>query len=142
MELNANRSIYELGYYAVDMKKQAGTSKSTAKALKIRGKALESYSTISDSQSKVDWYKFTVTTSNQFVDFSIGYMLDGDIVFQILDSKGRVLYNSKVDTNCKEGYYYYWVGNNYAKGTYYIKVFKGSKNSSYNYAVGLINVLK
>ncbi len=137
LEVNADCSIYQLQSKAFDVNKQAGSSKSKAKLLKNEGEAAEGYFTVSDSTSKVDWYKFTVTKSSQYVDFSIGYMLDGDIKFEILNSKGKVLYDSSKETECLEGYYYHWAGGKYAKGTYYIKVYKGSKNSSFDYAVVL-----
>jgi hypothetical protein len=137
LEVNADCSIYQLQSKAVDVSKEAGSSKSKAKLLKNKGQALEGYFTVSDSTSRIDWYKFSVTASSQYIDFTIAYMLDGDIVFQILDSKGKILYDSSEDTECPEGYYLHWVGTNYSKGTYYIKVYKGSKSSSFDYAVVL-----
>lgn len=137
LEIKADCSIYQLVSEGIDVDKQAGSSKSKAKLLKIKGQALESHFIISDSTSKVDWYKFAVTKSDQNVDFSIGYMLDGDLEFQILNSKGKVLYDSSKNLACSEGYYYHWVGRKYSKGTYYIKVRKGSKSSSFDYVVVL-----
>jgi hypothetical protein len=141
LEVNADCSIYQLQSEAFDVNKQAGSSKSKAKSLKIKGKVLEGYFTISDSTSKVDWFKFTVTKSGQNVDFSIGYTLDGDLEFQILNSKGKVLYDSSKKLACEEGYYFHWVGRQYTKGTYYIKVRKGSKSSSVDYAVVLKKII-
>lgn len=136
LEVSAKCSFYQLKSMAANVKKQAGSSKSKAKLLKNQGKAAEGYLTISDKTSKVDWYKFSVPTSVQYIDFTIAYMIDGDIVFQILDSKGKIIFDNS-DTESRDGSYYHWVGNTYSKGTYYVKVLKGSKNSSFNYGVVL-----
>jgi hypothetical protein len=126
---------------AVDVDSQAGSSKLKAKSLKNQGKAADGFFTISDKTSKVDWYKFTVAYSGQYIDFSIAYMLDGNLEFEILNSKGKVLYDSSKEIECLEGYYYHWAGSEYPKGTYYIKVKKGSKSSSFDYAVVLKKIV-
>lgn len=133
LEVSANCSIYQLDSATVNIKNQAGSSKSKAKLLK--GSALEGYFTISDKTSKADWYKFSVPTSGQYINFVIAYVLDGDIIFQILDSNGKILFDSSEEGGYLEGSYRNWVGNTYPKGTYYVKVSKGSKNSSLNYGV-------
>jgi len=141
LEIDANCSLYQLQSIAFDVDSKAGSSKSKAKLLKIRGNEAEGFFTTSTSTSKVDWYKFKVTNSSQYVDFTIAYKLDGEIEYEIINSKGKVLYNSSDETECREGYYYHWAGCNYGKGTYYIKVHKGSKSSSLEYAVILLKVI-
>lgn len=133
LEVSAGCPVYQIQSIVYDVNKQAGSSKAKAKLLK--NKAIEGYFTISDKVSKVDWYKFSVTTSGQHIYFLINYRLDGDIAFQILNSKGKVQYDSREETECLEGDYFHWADKKYAKGTYYVKVFKGSKNSSLSYAV-------
>lgn len=135
LEVSADCSIYQLQCDVTNVDNQAGSSKTKAILLKNNGKAAEGYFTISDRYSKVDWYKYNITKYGQYVGFSIGYMLDGNIKFEILNSKGKVLYDSSKQTECLEGYYCHSVGGRYLKGTYYIKVLKGSKNSSFYYAV-------
>lgn len=135
LEVNADCSIYQLQIDTLDVSKQAGSSKAKAKLLKINGNATDGYFTISDKTSKVDWYKFSVAKSGQYINLTIVYMLDGDMKFQILDSKGKIMYDSSKETEWMEGYYYHWLEKTYSKGTYYVKVFKGSKNSSLGYAL-------
>jgi hypothetical protein len=140
LEVNMDCSIYQIKGVAIKIDKHAGTSKAKAKLLKNQGVGAEGYFTISDT-SKVGWFKFEVTSAIQYIDLTIGYKLDGNLTFQIVDSKGKVLYDSSEKGKCIEGYYYNWVGMNYSKGTYYIKVFKGSKSSSVNYAVILAKLI-
>jgi hypothetical protein len=64
-------------------------------------------------------------------------MLDGDISYQILDSKGKIVYDSDEEGELPEGFYRFWMNGEYSKGTYYVKVFKGSKKSSFNYTIVL-----
>ncbi|MBE5967440.1 MAG: hypothetical protein E7255_10860 [Lachnospiraceae bacterium] len=120
-----------------NVKRQAGSSKSKAKLLKTKGSEAEGYFTISDKVSKVDWYKFSVPAPGQHVGLTLYYMLDGDISYQILDSKGKIVYDSDEEGELPEGFYRFWMNGEYSKGTYYVKVFKGSKKSSFNYTIVL-----
>jgi hypothetical protein len=134
LQVNTDCNVYELEDMFTKGVSQAGSNKSNAKLIKVGGKAAEGYFTISDKTTKIDWYKFTVSSS-QYVKLTLGYQLDGEIVFEILDSKGKVLWNSNDETECLEGFYYHWAGKEYSKGTYYIKVYKGSNLSSFTYAL-------
>jgi hypothetical protein len=141
LEVDVSCSIYKLESKVFDVNKQAGSSKSKAKVLKNKGSAAEGYFTVSDKTSKADWYKFSATSSRQYINFTIGYIHDGDIIFQILNSKGEILYDASEETGYEEGSYYHWVEKSYSKGTYYVKVFKGSKNSSCVYTVVLKKII-
>jgi hypothetical protein len=134
LQLSTNGNVYELANYFSEGVSKAGNNKSNSKLLKSGSKAVDGYFTNSDKTTKIDWYKFNVSSS-QRIKLTLGYQLDGDIVFEVLDSKGKVLWNSNEEMECLEGYYYVWIERDYAKGTYYVKVYKGSNSSSFTYVI-------
>ncbi len=138
LQVDSDSSLYELTGAYYKNANQAGTKKSNAKSIKIGGKTVEGYFTVSDKTTKAAWYKFTVPSS-QYTNLDFVYKADGKVVFQIFDAKGKIVFDSKKEFNIKEGYYVYWAGKTYSKGTYYLKVYKGSKESSFQYAFQVNN---
>lgn len=136
IQVDTSCGMYELDYIYTKVANQAGSSKTKATTLKVGGKEAAGYYTITDKTTSVDWFKFTVSSS-QFIKITVTYILDGNLKYEILDSKGNVLYNSDKENKCLEGSYYYWLSDYFTKGTYYIKVYKTGDTSSASYSIEL-----
>lgn len=139
LQIDAECMLYELkSTFYKSASRQAGAKKTNAKLLKIGGKAAEGHFTIADKTTKVDWYKFNIS-SDQYARIFIGYELDGDMEYEVIDSKGKIIFNSSNGKKCLEGCYYHWGDYQYSKGYYFIKLYKASKSSSYSYAITVLN---
>lgn len=134
IQIDTSCGVYKFEYFFDKDVSEAGTKKSNAKLLKLGGKIAQGYFTISDKTTKVDWYKFTIPSS-QYVKVILAYQSDGEIEYDIIDSKGKIIWDRNNEKERPQGSYYNWVEHNYSKGTYYIKVYKGSNTSSFSYGV-------
>lgn len=136
VEISASSKLYELSYAYDKAVKNAGTTKAKAKNLKIMQTQANGAITFADKVSSVDWFKFTVT-SQQYVQLYIDCLLDGKFDFEILDSKGNVLYKFSKKNEVDKVFISGWCGGTFDKGTYYIKVYKKGKSSNVSYRFAL-----
>ncbi|SHO49218.1 hypothetical protein [Anaerocolumna xylanovorans] len=138
IQVTASDSIYELVGSLEKCKTNAGPSKAKAKSLKVMKTFANGYFTTADSTAEVDWYKFTAN-SNQFIQVYMRYVLDGKFDYEVLNSKGKVLYKLSKGFTSKEGAYQVAYSNYFDKGTYYIKIYKSGTASSVSYTLQLLD---
>lgn len=138
VQVTASDSIYELVTYVNKYKSDAGLNKAKARSLKVQGTGGIGLFTTRDSASKTEWYKFTIG-SRQYVQVLLSSFLDGKFDWEIVDSKGKVIYHLNDDNSSSEGSYSYWTYGYFDKGTYYIKVNKIGASSSLAYSINLYN---
>lgn len=138
VQVTASDSIYELVTYVHKYKANAGLNKAKAKSLKVQGTGGIGLFTTRDSTSKTDWYKFTIN-SRQYVQILLSSYLDGKFDWEIVDSRGKVIYHLNDNNGSIEGNYNYWSYGYFDKGTYYIKVNKIGNSSSLAYSLNLFN---
>lgn len=138
VQVNCSDNLYQLETIYLKGATNAGSSKAKAKTLKIMDTTGKGYLTCLDKISSVDWFKFTVK-SDQYVELYLQYLLDGNFDFEVLDSKGKVLYKNSKNLGVNQGNVDLWYGQEYSKGTYYIKVYKKGTSSSVAYNLTLLN---
>lgn len=138
IQATASSSIYQFEGSTMDINSNAGSSKAKAKLIKVDKDLGKGYVTYADKTSKTGWYKFEVP-SYQYVELYMASYLDGKCDYEILDSKGKIVYKYSKDSKIPEGFYYTWLGSYYNKGTYYVKIFKTDSSSSFAYAFKLSN---
>lgn len=116
----------------------SGSSKSKAKII-TAGKTYKGLVVATDKESKVDWYKVTLTKS-QMVDITfLGSVSSGKIKLEFYGNgiRGSITeFISQLDEDASFTAMT-WTSDKLPKGTYYIKVTKTSADTSGNYSIKL-----
>lgn len=139
IQVSTSNNIYQLSISSNKISRDAGSSKAKAKLLKVQKTYASGYITVADSTAKADWFKFTVDSTQQFVQVYMQYALDGKFDYEVLNSKGKVLYKLSKGIGSNEGRYETACSWHFDKGTYYIKVYKTGASSSIFYRLHLFN---
>lgn len=134
--VKSRASIYGINSKFAAVAEKSGTSRSKAVAIK-KGTTKKGIILSSEKKSKADWYKFTISKS-QRVEFTFsGSTTLGHIQLEMYRAGDSSRFGSKtisgLDQKATVSPYTFGNNNKLTKGTYYIKVTKGSYATSNGY---------
>lgn len=138
IQVNASDNIYQLTSTADKCKSSAAPTKAKAKPLKIMKTTGFGYFTVADSKAKTEWYKLTVD-SEQRLQIYMEYIPDGKFDFEVIDSKGKVLYKLSKNPHDDQVTCAIAYTHTFAKGTYYLKTYKREASSSVYYYLQVLD---
>lgn len=131
VQLETKCGFYTIQAETITVKNMNGSSKSAAKSIS-NGGGVSGNIFVTDAKTDMDWFKFTLKSRMDF-NFDFTFYSDGNIGFDVIGSKGKVVITMEEDY--KEGMYTFNGVYTLEKGTYYIKVHKKEKYGSMSYGL-------
>lgn len=128
---------YQILYHFQSVNEKSGSKQS--KAVKIsRGKTIKGLLKRKETNKKYDWYKIVLSSKRKLkITFTSGSSSAGYVWCQLVPANKRmIISNSIMSTRDQQGVF--TTKNSLPKGTYYLKVYKGTnigKNDSAFYSI-------
>lgn len=134
LKVKTYTNIYRIKYTFKAITETSGTTKAKAKAL-TKGKLYSGLVTATDKNDAVDWYKITLTKSQKVNITFKGSVSSGSIGLEFYGGgiSGSITQNLRTVDADKSFSAETWTSDKLPKGTYYIKITKGSKTTSGSY---------
>jgi hypothetical protein len=136
IKVRSSIGIYTISYNYQKIKNKKTTKKADATALSVGGKAISGVVLADSKDTTAEWFKFTLKESTK-IAINVSGNTNNTIRFEIeSDSVKFYLSNLRITNNTKENTGTFTKA--LPKGTYYIKVYKGTSGSSGNYSVQVV----
>ncbi|WP_312368856.1 pre-peptidase C-terminal domain-containing protein, partial [Lachnoclostridium sp.] len=133
IKVRSSVGIYSISYSFQKVKDNGAAKKADATALSLGGKAKSGVILADSKDTTAEWFKFTLKESTK-IAINVSGNTNNTMRFEMeSDSVNFIFNNLKITNNTKERTGTFT--NALPKGTYYIKVYKGTSGSSGNYSV-------
>jgi hypothetical protein len=138
IKVTSSSDIYRLKSSFKETKDYSGATKAKAKTL-AKGKLYSGLVTTSDKTGKIDWYKITLTKSQEVNITFTGSVSSGEIEIEFYGNEISGSITDRISSVDADGSFAAetWTSSKLPKGTYYIKVTKSSKYTSGFYNIRL-----
>ncbi len=138
LKVDSSSELFRVKYTFKAISDVSGTTKTKAKSL-TAGKSLAGVVTATDKTGKVDWYKVTLTKTQAVKITFTGSVSSGNVKLEFYGGGISGSITETLDTVEEDASFAAetWTSTKLPKGTYYIKITKGTKNTSGFYNIKL-----
>ena len=136
VKVRSSMGIYSISYSFQKVKDNGAAKKADATALSVGGKAMSGVVLADSKDTTAEYFKFTLKESTK-IEIKVSGNTNNTMRFEIESDSVNILFNNLRISNVKKEDSMKFT-KALPKGTYYIKVYKGTSGTSGNYSVQVV----